>query len=119
MKSKENLSHSRTKTVLDLAKFSLNSTNNRLDSSGNVSNHHTSNNRLNALTSAAFNTSNEFLHDSFQRGGGHLATMAGQITPVGPFHLQLGPNITSHPFVNASFTIPLFLYDGNRELVQG
>lgn len=41
------------------------------------------------------------------------------MTPTGPFSLQLGPNITTYPFVHQTFSIPLFLYDGNRELVQG
>lgn len=41
------------------------------------------------------------------------------MTPSGPFSLQLGPNITAYPFVHQTFSIPLFLYDGNRELVQG
>lgn len=87
---------------------------------------------LQQLTSAAFNDTNWLTKDtehkdfsvqqkkpyqtmSFAANNSHNSAPV----PSGPFTLQLGPNITSYPFVNKAFSIPLFLYDGNRELVQG
>lgn len=36
-----------------------------------------------------------------------------------PLTLQIGAGVPIYPFVRTSFAIPLFIYDANRDLLQG